>query len=402
MNATPTTARPSTKPADRAAPHVRIPVNLDLSSITPPHLKMLLILEAFWGDKTYCWPSNETLAKKFGCSVSRARQILYEMEELGYIYLLPADERKPHGERAGIFAHSRLNPDRPVEDRPPLRGHRSPLGRSRQVARCGRPTLSEFRQPTLSESCKTPCRNSDTFERVFVIVEPEAFRTTGRFARSTTTKRPSGTGASYDNPRSGVHPGPHPPIESPPVAIRPEPARIALAPAAETPVVSSPVTSRPNDQAGAVETLTDGQREALANLDEGQRTRLDAMSPGKRAAFLAPHEGGFDRAVFDFWVRSELKTAPPPPPCRPLPATVEELIEQLPGCRRIGHRLRRSCWRKTLARRKTGNSGDSSRRLPSWSGSASLRPMPCSTPIVRAWRPPSESREPSSGQPGRA
>ena len=140
MNATRTAARPPSKPADRAAPHVRIPVNLDVSRIKPPHLKMLLILEAFWGDKTYCWPSNETLAKKFGCSVSRARQILYEMEDLGYIYLLPADDRKPHGERAGIFAHSRLNPDRPVEDRPPPpEAIEPPLGRSRKSLGAGGP-----------------------------------------------------------------------------------------------------------------------------------------------------------------------------------------------------------------------------------------------------------------------
>ena len=151
---------------------------------------MLLILEAFWGDKTYCWPSNETLAKKFGCSVGPARQILYEMEELGYIYLLPADERKPHGERAGSY-HSRLNPDRPVEDRPP-----PPEAIDR---------LWAAHQKSLGKAVP-PCRNSDKTrlvgilqnplsefrhlrKRVFVIVEPEAFRTTGRFARSTTTKR---------------------------------------------------------------------------------------------------------------------------------------------------------------------------------------------------------------------
>ena len=313
MNATRTATRPPSKPADRAAPHVRIPVNLDLSRIKPPHLKMLLILEAFWGDKTYCWPSNETLAKKFGCSVSRARQILYEMEDLGYIYLLPADDRKPHGERAGIFAHSRLNPDRPVEDRPPPPEAIERLWAARaQVARSGRPTLSG--------SCKTPCRNSDTFERVFVIVEPDAFRTTGHFARSTTTKRPSGTGASSGCPRSGNPRGRASTHRSGPDCRdrRPRAAR-----------GDPPGRAEPTDQAGDVEVLTAGQRAFLASLGPEQRAGFDALPADRRAEYLAPHGRGYDRVI---GADQASKLSPRKPvELPPIPATLEDLIEQLPG-----------------------------------------------------------------------
>ena len=240
---------------------------------------MLLILEAFWGDKSYCWPSNETLAKKFGCSVSRARQILYEMEELGYIYLLPADQAKPPASGPASLPTAGS-----IRTGPSRIGHPLP----RPSIACGphapRPSDRRLRnrQPPCRNSDNPPCRNSDT-ERVFVIVEPDAFRTRGRFARSTTTKRPSASGASSGNPRSGTHPGRASTHRVTGGRHRTRAGRIAPAAAPETPAVASPVACRLNDPAVVVEALTDGQRAFLASLTEGQRSAFDALPPAVQA-----------------------------------------------------------------------------------------------------------------------
>jgi hypothetical protein len=374
MNATPATARPSSKSADRPAPHVRIPVNLDVSGIKPSHLKMLLILETFWGDKTYCWPSNQTLAKKFGCSVSRARQILYEMEGRGYIYLLPADPAKPHGERAGIFAHSRLNPDRPVEDRPPppeaidrlwaararslgtgvppCRNSDNPPCRDPAQHLVGIPTPTKEYSLSLNQEHSEP-RDAPLDQRQRKDPpEPEPLPAVPAQTTTAAAHPPIDPGPipAEPEPAAIVAAAVHAPIEPAPVASEPEPAAIVAAavhapiepaavasepePAAIVPAhVAEPpsAAARPTDQAGAAEALTAGQRAFLASLSPEQRAGFDAATPGKRAALLKPHEKGFDPIIRQFQERSrELPAAAPPAP-PPLPVTLEELIEQLPG-----------------------------------------------------------------------
>ena len=289
MNATQPAARPPSKTADRAAPHVRIPVNLDVSNIKPPHLKMLLILEAFWGDKTYCWPSNETLAKKFGCSLSRARQILYEMEDLGYIYLLPADQRKPHGERAGIFAHYRLNPDRPVEDRPP-----PPEAIERLWA--ARAKSLGTGVPPCRNSDNPPCRNPA--KPLVGIPTPSK-----EYSLSLNQKHSEPRDASLDQRQRKDPPEPEPlPIvlaQETLAAVHPpiEPAPIVAADVPELPAEPPSTAAEPTDQAGAVEVLTAGQEAFLATLDADQRATFDALPADRRAQTLAPHALGYDRVI---------------------------------------------------------------------------------------------------------
>ena len=313
MNATRTATRPPSKPADRAAPHVRIPVNLDLSRIKPPHLKMLLILEAFWGDKTYCWPSNETLAKKFGCSVSRARQILYEMEDLGYIYLLPADDRKPHGERAGIFAHSRLNPDRPVEDRPP-----PPEAIER---------LWAARAKSLGAG-GPPCR--DPAKPLVGIPTPSKEYS---LSLNQMHSEPRDTSLDQRQRKDPPEPEPLPAVlaQETPVAVHPpiDPAPIAATDVPELPAATPPAAPEPTDQAGDVEVLTAGQRAFLASLGPEQRAGFDALPADRRAEYLAPHGRGYDRVI---GADQASKLSPRKPvELPPIPATLEDLIEQLPG-----------------------------------------------------------------------
>jgi hypothetical protein len=355
MNATHTAARPPSKPADRAAPHVRIPVNLDVSSIKPSHLKMLLILEAFWGDKTYCWPSNETLAKKFGCSVSRARQILYEMQELGYIYLLPADPAKPHGERAGIFAHSRLNPDRPVEDRPPppeaidrlwaararslgtgvppCRNSDNPPCRDPAKPLVGIPTPSKEYSLSLNQKHSEPPDASLDQRQRQDPLEPKPLPAVPVQTTTAAVHAPIEPGpiSTEPEPAAIIAAAVHAPIEPAPVASESEPAPIVPAHVAEPPAEPPPAAAQPTDQAGAAEALTAGQRAFLASLSPEQRAGFDAATPGKRTALLKPHEKGFDPIIRQFQERSrELPAAAPPAP-PPIPETLEELIEQLPG-----------------------------------------------------------------------
>jgi len=394
MNATPTAARPSTRPADRPAPHVRIPVNLDVSRIKPSHLKMLLILEAFWGDKSYCWPSNETLAKKFGCSVSRARQILYEMEDRGYIYLLPADPAKPHGERAGIFAHRRLNPDRPVEDRPPPPEAIDRLWATRAkslgagVPLVGIPTTPPVGIPT------TPLVGIPTPSKEYSLSlnqthsEPPDASLDQRQRKDHPEPEPLPAVPAQETP-AAVHPlteplpavpaqetpaAVHPlteslpavPAQETPTAVHPliEPAPIPAADGPGMPVEPSPAPAAGNDQAGAVEPPADPREAFLAGLNESQRRTFDkfppdrqakilatdvreafleALTPEQRSAFdalpaarqaeiLAPHALGLDRVM----VADQAAKLSPRQPVElpPIPLTTEELIEQLPGAPR--------------------------------------------------------------------
>jgi hypothetical protein len=330
MNATRTAARPPSQPADRATPHVRIPVSLDISQIKPAYLKMLLILEAFWGAKTYCWPSNETLAKKFGCSVSRARQILYEMEELGYIYLLPADPAKPHGERAGIFAHRRLNPDRPVEDRPPPPEAIDRLGAARAkslgtgVPLVGIPTTPPVGIPT------TPLVGIPTPSKEYSLSLNQTHSEPGVAPLDQRQRKdPPEPEPLPAVPTQETTAAVHPPIDPAPIAPQPEPAPIVAAGVAELPAEPPPAAAEPTDPAGAAEALTAGQEAFLATLDADQRAAFDALPADRRADILAPHALGYDRVIGADQV---VKLSPPRRvELPPLPTTTEELIEQLPG-----------------------------------------------------------------------
>ena len=78
--------------------------------------------------------------------------------------------------------------------------------------------------------------------------------------------------------------------------------------------------------------LTSGQVEFLASLTGDQRAAFDAMSVSKRDWTLKPHAMGLDRIMAEVQ-KADLRTvkrveqAPP----RPLPRTLPELVEQLPG-----------------------------------------------------------------------
>lgn len=106
---------------------VRTPAALDVSAIPPTHLKMIFVLETFWRDRTYCFPSNATLAAAYGYDLSRPgskvpgsfHRLLRDLERDGWIYRLPVNPGNPSDGRAGIFCHRRLDPDLPVEDVPP-------------------------------------------------------------------------------------------------------------------------------------------------------------------------------------------------------------------------------------------------------------------------------------------
>jgi hypothetical protein len=87
-----------------------------------------------------------------------------------------------------------------------------------------------------------------------------------------------------------------------------------------------------NAQAGAVEVLTAGQRAFLASLSPEQRAGFNALPAARRAEYLAPHGRGYDRVI---GADQAAKLSPRRPvELPPLPATVEELIEQLPGAPR--------------------------------------------------------------------
>jgi hypothetical protein len=99
---------------------VRIPDLPTCLSIRPEYLRMLLILEWLCRDKSYCWASNATLASMYGGKLSGGfRKLMANMEADQYLWRLMVNPDKPTDGRAGIFLHKRLNPDFPVEDRPP-------------------------------------------------------------------------------------------------------------------------------------------------------------------------------------------------------------------------------------------------------------------------------------------
>jgi hypothetical protein len=125
---------------------------------------MLLVLERCCRDRSYCWHSNAAIAAMGGWSPYQARSILYELRDAGYLFLEPIEAGRKGTGRAGIFLHRRLNPDLPVEDRPPPPEAVARLwaARSRSVHLGGNPTAParEIPQPPMGE---IPQQNQDGF-----------------------------------------------------------------------------------------------------------------------------------------------------------------------------------------------------------------------------------------------
>ena len=101
---------------------VRLPAALDIAAISPNYLKMLLVLERACRDRSYCWNTNASLAALYGAENSGGfRRLLAHMHRDGYIAMVPINPDQPGEGRVGIFLLKRLDPDLPVEDRPPPR-----------------------------------------------------------------------------------------------------------------------------------------------------------------------------------------------------------------------------------------------------------------------------------------
>jgi hypothetical protein len=99
---------------------------VDLATIPPNRLKLLLILEGLCRDKSYCYPTNETLARLYGLDAASGgfRRLVRDLEEAGWIsrqLIEPGrpGAGRPGAGRLGIFLHRRLDHDLPVEDGPP-------------------------------------------------------------------------------------------------------------------------------------------------------------------------------------------------------------------------------------------------------------------------------------------
>jgi hypothetical protein len=130
---------------------VRTPANLDVSAIEPRHFKMLWILEGLCRGKSYCWITNAALAKLFGRKLRQTRQALAEMHGK-YLWLQPAKEDCRGSDRDGIFLHRRLDPDLPVEDKPPLPEAVERLRRARKPGGNPPANMAEIRPPAWRES----------------------------------------------------------------------------------------------------------------------------------------------------------------------------------------------------------------------------------------------------------
>ena len=151
--ATHSDAKPATRPATSQGWKTRIPATLDVSKITPPHFMMLFILESLCRSVSYCWPSNALLATMYGCSIRNVKEILREMQEEGYLWRLPVERGSG---RAGIFLHRRLDPDLPVEDRPPPPEAVQRLWAARNRSRSAPSPRPENCPPTRAEKFPRP------------------------------------------------------------------------------------------------------------------------------------------------------------------------------------------------------------------------------------------------------
>jgi hypothetical protein len=311
---------------------VRIPASLDISEISPRHFKMLVILEGFCGDKSYCWPGNRTLAVRYGCKIRQVQDILSEMEAAGILWRRPVDPDRPGSDRAGIFLHKRLDPDRPVEDRPPppeavrrlWEARRWTDGTPLPHADFCAPPHADFRAPSNKESLSL---NKPYLERADADLAqrqrpepPDSPAVLVIPAPATTAAVPASMSAAAGG-TALVEPEP----AAAPIALVEPIAPVEPEPAAAP--MPEPAAEVLGDQAAA---LTAGQREFLDSLADEQRAALLAMTPAKRSTLLEPHRAGFDPAVRGFQVRSELRCRPAAP--LPIfPPTTAEVLKQLPG-----------------------------------------------------------------------
>jgi hypothetical protein len=165
-----------------APPHkpgwtVRLPAALDITAIPPNYLKMLLVLERACRDRSYCWNTNASLAALYGAENSGGfRRLLADMRRDGYIAMVPVNPDRSGDGRVGIFLLKRLDPDLPVEDRPPSREAMVRLWAARErkgePVRCPArvippapieaPPLPQMRQPPLPQMRQ---QNKDEFSK---------------------------------------------------------------------------------------------------------------------------------------------------------------------------------------------------------------------------------------------
>ena len=119
------TARPSDRqaatspvPSRPTGWTVRISRDTDIASLKPAHLKALIVIERLCGDRSYCWPTVQTLARLCGCKPSGGfRRMLNDMERAGLIARRPIASG-PGAGYLGIYLRARLDRDRPVDEAP--------------------------------------------------------------------------------------------------------------------------------------------------------------------------------------------------------------------------------------------------------------------------------------------
>ena len=295
VTATGTDPRSATRPAAGPKPYrpgFKLPFDLDVSDIKPTHLKMLLVFEILCGQKSYCWPSNKTLADRCGCSVSQVKVILDQMQHEGYLWRLAVepDRFRTGSGRAGIFLHKRLNPDLPVEDRPPPPEAIARLWASRNASRppAGFPAAPPAGFPAAppagfpAASNKALSLNGDQGERLDA--DPDQRQ---RPDQPDPPHEPGCPGPVVTETAEVTmdSPAPLPPAAAPveaPALVEDPPA--AAPAAAELPELAA-AAALGDDQAGD---LAAGQREFLATLADAQRSTFDALPADKRAEVLRP------------------------------------------------------------------------------------------------------------------
>jgi hypothetical protein len=265
---------------------VKISPEVDLKPIRPAHFKMAAILERMLRANPEAWPTNATLAARYGCTRSQVQKILRGMEKEGFISRVLIDPEDPRAGRSGILANRRLDLDKPVANRPP-----SPEDVGRLKARRG--------------GIKNDAGGASK------MMPPGGIKNDAPSNKESLSLKEDGAegpGWSLDQRQRKDTPT----LTASPVAPTPQ------IPAAAPALAAGP--ERPP--------LTPGQEAFLASLDDVERAAFEAWPAARRAAALAAHAIGFDRVIAGEVYR---QLGPPPPPPSPLPPTEEELLEQLPG-----------------------------------------------------------------------
>ena len=263
---------------------VKISPDVDLKPIRPSHFKMAAILERLLRANAEAWPTNRTLADRYGCSKGQVQKILRGMQAEGFITRAPIDPEDPRAGRTGILANRRLDLDLPVAAKPPSAEDIGRLKRRRGGIKNDAPGVSKMMPPGGIKN------DAPSNKESLSLKEDE----------------PEGPGGSLDQRQRKDSPI----RTSDPDVPTPEVPAAAAAPAAA---------------------LTPGQLGFLARLDADRRATFDALSPGKQSALLKPHGPGFLADIADFQIRAELGTVRPIEDVPPIPATMSELLEQLPG-----------------------------------------------------------------------